>query len=66
MEDGRSVSRLRRKTMTFLEDTFRAYRRYRQRVITERVIGSLPPEVRKDIGWPDTTQRQPMLNLREF
>lgn len=25
---------------------------------TERLIGSLPHELRKDIGWPDITQAQ--------
>lgn len=30
-----------------------AYRRRRQLSRTERMIGSLPPELRKDIGWPD-------------
>jgi hypothetical protein len=25
----------------------------RARYVTERAIGRLPPELRKDIGWPD-------------
>jgi hypothetical protein len=52
--------------MAFWDGTLGAYRRYRRRVKTERMIGSLPAELRKDIGWPDTSERNPMLNLREF
>ncbi|WP_295806701.1 hypothetical protein [uncultured Nitratireductor sp.] len=30
----------------------RHYRRSLNRRRTERLIGTLPPEIRKDIGWP--------------
>jgi hypothetical protein len=29
------------------------WREIRQEIRTERVMNALPPEVRKDIGWPD-------------
>ena len=31
----------------------RQYRTARSRYLTERLIGDLPMELRKDIGWPD-------------
>lgn len=31
----------------------------RARYLTERQILALPAELRKDIGWPDTAQREP-------
>ncbi|WP_048646508.1 hypothetical protein [Nitratireductor soli] len=49
--------------MTVLTHFNRYFRRYRQAINkrrTERVIGSLPAEIRKDIGWPSQyTQMQP-------
>lgn len=36
-------------TLAHLIDEFR---RARERARTERMIGSLPAEIRKDIGWP--------------
>lgn len=30
-----------------------SYSQARSRYLTERSIGALPPEIRKDIGWPD-------------
>lgn len=39
---------------------FRHYRHTINRRRTERLIGSLPAEIRKDIGWPSQyTQMQP-------
>lgn len=33
----------------------------RTRYLTERSIGALPPEIRKDIGWPDVEPSRPRL-----
>ncbi len=35
----------------------------RSRYLTERSIGALPPEIRKDIGWPDA---EPTRTRRSF
>ena len=32
----------------------REYRQRREIARTERMIGAMPAELRKDIGWPDT------------
>ena len=33
-------------------------RRRREQARTERMIGSLPADIRKDIGWPDSLDEQ--------
>lgn len=49
--------------MTVLTRFNRYFRRYRHMINrrrTERLIGSLPAEIRKDIGWPSQyTRTQP-------
>ncbi|WP_157016140.1 hypothetical protein [Mesorhizobium xinjiangense] len=35
-----------------------AVRERRSRARTERIIGTLPADIRKDIGWPDTWDRR--------
>lgn len=34
-------------------DTYRAYRAMIDQFRTTRIVNSLPPHIRKDIGWPD-------------
>ena len=35
------------------------YSEARARYLTERQVRSLPPEIQKDIGWPDAYERRP-------
>lgn len=35
------------------------YSAARARYLTERAVRDLPPELRKDIGWPDAYSRNP-------
>lgn len=37
----------------FVEDTIGRWRAYRQNMKARRLIDNLPPQLRKDIGWPD-------------
>lgn len=39
------------------------YSAARARYMTERAVRALPPELRKDIGWPDTYDRRTRLGV---
>jgi hypothetical protein len=50
-----AAEQARSETMTLM-NTFMVYiqhvREARERARTERLVSELPPEIRKDIGWP--------------
>lgn len=52
--------------MRFFEEAFSAYQRHRRAARTERLLGAMPLEIRKDIGWPDRNERIKIRHSAEY